>query len=133
MPYPWGDVDAQEWGCSVPLPAGWGPVLDAAAASEGGHGRRQDDEEPGVTPEELTVPVVLEQGPKAVQVRRWGCCNMVLVPAKVQQAGVKGTSCCAVHGKGPSLCMLFWLAGCMCNGCISCRLNTTSNIEYRPC
>lgn len=63
--YAWGDADAQDWGCSVPLPAGWGPVLDAAA----GRGPARDGEDgPGVAPEELTSPVVLEHGPKAIQV-----------------------------------------------------------------
>lgn len=71
VPYPWGDVDAQDWGCSVPLPAGWGALLDAAAGE--GAGMHMDEDEPGVTPEELTVPVVLEQGPKAVQVRCREC------------------------------------------------------------
>lgn len=81
VPYPWGDADAQEWGCSVPLPAGWGPLLDAAAASEGSHGGRHghEQDEQGVTPEELTVPVVLDHGPKAVQVREtWGVCYSVV-------------------------------------------------------
>jgi hypothetical protein len=79
VPYPWGDADAQDWGYSVPLPAGWGSLLDAAA-SEGSHGGRHghDQDEQGVTPEELTVPVVLEHGPKAVQVRDHGVYAMVL-------------------------------------------------------
>lgn len=65
--YPWGDASLQDWGCAVPLPAGWGPVLDAAlSASRGGAGGGEDG--PGVTPEELTCPVVLEHGPKALQV-----------------------------------------------------------------
>lgn len=64
--YAWGDADAQDWGCSVPLPAGWGPVLDAVESS--GSARAGEDG-PGVTPEELTCPVVLEHGPKAIQVK----------------------------------------------------------------
>lgn len=68
VPYPWGDTaaaGAQEWGCLVALPASWGSVLDAAASSSGA---AVGDEERGATPEELTCPVVLEHGPKALQV-----------------------------------------------------------------
>lgn len=68
MPYPWGDTaaaGAQEWGCLVALPASWGSVLDAAASSSGA---AVGDEERGATPEELTCPVVMEHGPKALQV-----------------------------------------------------------------
>lgn len=63
--YPWGAGAVADWGCSVPLPAGWGSVLDAAASSGVAVSR---DVEQGVTPEELTCPIVLEHGPKAIQV-----------------------------------------------------------------
>jgi hypothetical protein len=68
VPYPWDYAGAQDWGCSVPLPAGWGPFLDAAAAASAG-GAGHGDDTPGATSEELTCPVVLDQGPKALQVR----------------------------------------------------------------
>jgi hypothetical protein len=79
-PYPWADALAAEgWGCSVPLPASWGAVLDAAAAggAAAGGAASSDDggaDEPDVTLEELSCPVALEHGPKALQVCGGCCC-----------------------------------------------------------